>query len=173
MRKKVVLGCLAFVTILVVLAGCTSSRISTRGAQDTVRPGEGYGQVQLGMSRDEVVALVGQPHLKVSSTAYQYRDGFAILFDREFRVAGVMCGGWCEGDKPLVDRFRGRTPEGIGMGSSLAAVVKTYGTPEKTKRFEEDPDFLIAGYPKLGVSFAFRRDRLVHITIAKCNSKVL
>ncbi|MDL5047520.1 hypothetical protein QQ054_16005 [Oscillatoria amoena NRMC-F 0135] len=171
MRKQFVSSCFAFLAVLAVFIGCASSRISMQ--DDTVRPGVGYGKVELGMNQDEVVALLGQPHLKLSSTAYQYHDGFAILFDREFRVTCVMFGGWCEGDKPLVDRFRGRTPEGIGMGSSLAAVVKAYGAPEKTKRFEEAPDFLIAGYPKLGVRFAFRRDRLVHITIAKCNSKML
>jgi hypothetical protein len=147
--------------------GCASSPGSGPQPNGFVCPGQGYGAVRLGMTREEVVAAIGQPELKVSSAAYQYADGFAVVFDRSFRVSSIMCGGWCEGDKPMVDRFRGSTASGIGMGSSSSTVRKAYGAPEGLRTVEGDPNFSVMEYPSLGVAFAFRHDRLVKITVSK------
>src|SRR5436309_1686973 len=158
------------IAIALTLGGCASDPPPDPTVGHLVCPGEGYGPVRLGMSPEEVVAVLGQPKLKISPTAYQYAEGFAVVFDRRFRVASVMCGGFCEGDKPLVERVGGRTASGIGMGSSTDMVRQCYGDPEKTRTIADDPKLLILEYPKLGAAFTFRNDRLVHITISKAQA---
>lgn len=121
--------------------------------------GQGYGPVRFGMTREAVIDAIGQPQ-ETYHGVLQYLDhGFAVFFDRSGRVNAIMCGDAHSPDSPLVERFVGRTPEGIGMGSTPEEVVAAYGQPQK-RRGE-----LTMFYRQLGAEFTFLENKLAHIQL--------
>jgi hypothetical protein len=54
--------------------------------------------------------------------------GFAVLFERQgARVGAIVAGDMNTTDSALAERFRGRTREGIGIGSTRSEVVTAFG----------------------------------------------
>lgn len=132
-----------------------------------IRFGRGYGPIRFGMTHDQLIASAGMPERQLGTACEYLSNGFAVLFDRKGKVAVIMCGGFCSKDSPMIDRFQGATPEGIRMGSTLDEVLRTYGKPTAKNSFPRDPELVTVRYVKLGVGFAFRDERLVHITIRR------
>ena len=99
-------------------------------------PGRGVGPLILGMSREEVVAMIGAP-TRISDISvgqyllgksYQYNTlGLDVSFDIEFTPQGTR-----NLDFGYVTKFEvwGRvlkTRGGVGVGSTLAEVIRVFG----------------------------------------------
>ncbi len=132
--------------------------------------GQGYGPIRFDMKRDELIEVAGEPQRRQGTAyeyAYEYLDrGYAVMFDREGKVAAIMCGD-ANQDSPLVDRFSGATLEGIHMGSSLEEVKAAYGRPDRTPPAPHDSSIQSVSYADLGAEFIFRDGALVHITMRR------
>ena len=127
--------------------------------------GKGYGAVCFGMTYDQLIASIGEPERRQGTACEYLSGGFAVLFNRNKKVAAIMCGGFCPGDATFVERFKGVTPEGVRMGSTLENVLQAYGKPTERKSFPKDPGLVVIRYSKTRVEFAFRNEKLIHITM--------
>lgn len=105
--------------------------------------GQGIGQAKFGMSREEVLELLGEPEEKRKATPKvregfptleletwsYFSQGFSVTFysfeDPRFRSVA------CRDSYNMVTRdFQGKTKEGIGLGSSTDEVQRAYGKPD-------------------------------------------
>jgi hypothetical protein len=105
-----------------------------RTASWIIKPGESVGPIRLGMSREEVKEAVGEPESRKSLVWNYSSDGFTVTFSPEGTVKAVFGGiGSPSVDSDSVPeyafRFKARTPEGIGIGSTLEEVLAGLGTP--------------------------------------------
>ncbi|MEN6450782.1 MAG: hypothetical protein ABFC96_09840, partial [Thermoguttaceae bacterium] len=95
-----------------------------------VIPGVGMGPVKFGMSRDEVVKLLGKPDDEErGSLAYPSR-GYTLSVSpvRERGLVAISFISQQECSFKVRD-FAGKTKEGIGIGSSLKDIEKAFGKP--------------------------------------------
>lgn len=132
-----------------------------------ITPLIGVGTVTFGTSLTEIEKDLGTPYRK-SGTAYEYQHrGFALIGDREAKLAVIMAGGWCKGSDILTKVFKGKTKAGIGLDASQAEIVAAYGKPSKISEEEHAGDlrFVVMRYNKLGMQFALQNDQLVHLTL--------
>ena len=157
------------------LAGCTGDPYADLDAKlheaartnpplEIVR-GERVGPVHFGMTQAEVEEALGPP-FRITGSAHEYQMlGFAVLFDREGRVARLLCGAWCEPSDILLDVFKGRTKDGIALGMALHDVTEILGPPRQTTEGPVKSEFGVFDYGDM--QLAFRQDRLVHMTLMK------
>jgi hypothetical protein len=75
-------------------------------------------------------------------------------------AACVFCGGET---KELVERFTGRTKEGIGMGSAKTDVIKVFGEPTEIEKLRPGEESLL--YAKKGLRFRFKDGKVIHMTV--------
>jgi outer membrane lipoprotein-sorting protein len=128
------------------------------------KPTVGLGPVTFGMSKDDVIKLLGQPDKidqRGMSLDYLSR-GYTILVHP---VRGVMFIN-CISQKLFIVKvrdFAGETAEGIRLGSSLEDVKKAYGDPSAT---EDNMGTLYIRYNKLGLEFVVALDRVMQITLS-------
>ena len=98
--------------------------------------GQGYGAVNFGMTPEQLTAALGEPKFKNPhgiTEGWRYPTlGIEVLLTKG-KVRGVACGGLAGHNDAMVQAFTGKTPEGIGMGSSEDDVVKAYGQPESSR----------------------------------------
>jgi hypothetical protein len=129
---------------LVAVAG---GRRSAMDPSWVVVPGKAVGPIQLGMSQEEVRAVVGEAE-RQSLGGWEYLSGgYAVLLDRDRHTVNAIVGGdvgYPHG--ALVKAFVARTREGIGMGSTRVEVVKALGVPEADRR---PPGGEVLSYPGL------------------------
>jgi hypothetical protein len=114
-----------------------------------VVPLVGVGPVKFGMSRWQVMEVLGKPERTEGSGVaiyYLTSKGVHILIDPRRGVRSIEC--WsAEYPKPFPGTvtFSGKTDKGIGMGASREEIVAAYGEPERVdkKRLRvryEDPE---------------------------------
>jgi hypothetical protein len=75
------------------------------------------GGVGIGASTAAVVKQLGPPHRRHELGAWRYADGLVVTMSAANAVRGIQ----------ISAPSKLRTAEGIGIGSSLAAVKKAYG----------------------------------------------
>ncbi len=117
-----VLGCALMVAGLVGFAP-TRSLVSSQSTW-YVEPGQGVGPVRLGMTKEEVVVA-----------ARSVREVMFLMEGEPGRVSHILYTGNL------------KTREGIGVGSSLTAVIRAYGGTRRRTRAFGDQGFLTAPIP--------------------------
>ncbi len=130
--------------------------------------GIGIGKLRFGMSIDEMKAILGEPQRTTGYAAYEYLDqGFAVVAARnDPTVLRILCGAMAESGNMLVERFKYRTAEGIGMRSSKGEIVKAYGPPDEERHVDEgDLNIIELNYKVLGAVLVLRDDQVVYITL--------
>ena len=80
------------------------------------------------MNRDELSQQLGSAKQTIGPDrngrlALGYPGGFSVVCDSNSVVVSVQAG----------QNFKGKTREGIGIGSSKADVVRAFGVPDKTE----------------------------------------
>src|SRR5690349_6535015 len=65
---------------------------------------------------------------------------------------------------PLVEAFKPRTKEGIGMGSTLEDVVRVFGKPRNSHEVPQ-LEMLSMSYDAFGLDFHLRSNRAHHIIV--------
>lgn len=128
---------LAFVLVLTG-SGC-SRNVHEPSAELThlsIHVGEGLGNVRFGDSEEAVIQKFGPPDSKRGGRVLVYvRGGFEVYLSRDGkRVTMFACGS---ADPERAVRFKGKTPEGIGVGSSVADVQSAFGTPSLKRKKDE------------------------------------
>jgi RNA polymerase sigma factor (sigma-70 family) len=121
-----------------------------------ITPHVSVGKVKSGMTEDEVIAALGQPERKQGEVLiYDTQLGLSVVCSQQKIVGAVFCGG-------PVD-FRGRTKEGIGIGSSQSDLIKAYhGQPAN---WAKQPDQDSVDYPSLGLNFTLRNGKVYNIVV--------
>jgi hypothetical protein len=133
-----------------------------------ITPKVGIGPVRFGMSAKEVQAALGKP-FRTTGRAQEYQHlGLAVVMDKQDRVAAILLGAWCEPSDILLDVFKGGTEAGVRLRAERGQVLKAYGEPSVTSKVgPAETDFEVLRYDNLWAEFAFRKGKLVHITLRR------
>ena len=112
--------------------------------------GEGIGPVKFGMSSEQVLELLGEPEERTEpmqharegfptweTKVWYYRSqGFSVTFSSLREPDGVHS-ITCRPGNSVSREFRGRTGEGIALGSSPEDVRRAYGDPPIEQPFKD------------------------------------
>jgi hypothetical protein len=134
--------------------------------QMVVVPLEGVGPVKFGMSKEQVMELLGQPERMEGGGIVLYyltSKGVHFLMDRRRGVRTIDC--WSDRYPmpfPGMVAFAGKTDKGIAMHASREEVVAAYGEPDRT---DSTGTLETLRYGQLGISFALSSDGVVNIKI--------
>lgn len=136
---------------------------STMDRSWVVVPGVAVGPVRIGMSQADVRAAVGEPE-RTSLGAWEYLSGgFAVTFSpSRHTVTAILGGNAGDPHGALVKAFVARTAEGIGMGSTRSAAVRSLGEPE-ADRIDQGGEVL--SYHHLGLELMLVADSVAHLSI--------
>ena len=112
------------------IAGANRPKSATQLSETLViEPGVGIGKVRFGQTFDEVRSILGQPVFSMDR-ALEY-SGYVLASRGDERVATISCGD-LKGPNSLVGmKYKCRTAEGIGIGSSERQVTGAYGQPDR------------------------------------------
>ena len=153
-------------SLILLSLACSSGTHVNIHAGKMIVPGEGTDEVQVGMSKAEIIDLLGEPGtVDDGGRVLGYRENCGLDFflaDGE-HVVEIRFG----------QSFRGRLPSRIKVGSRMHDVFKAYGTP--TERLEVDeramgtqnrvlyitPDWYKITYKRLGLCFYFSSQKKV------------
>jgi hypothetical protein len=167
---------LALSALSFLLAGCVHRPWAAAAAgTGTVRilPGEGVGNVALGMRKARVKRRLGEPEgmdvFQGKQAYWNYPSlGLSVRFEGR-RVASVFCYSGLRGgyETRSYQPFPGATPEGVTVKDGRAEVLMAYGQPDT---FEEDKDAPIPAYwliygEGLGFCLTTAQDRIVYLYV--------
>jgi hypothetical protein len=146
-------------------AGC-SDRTETASSTQTIpiEPFIRVGAVTAGMTTEQVIAALGEPQRRTSNALEYTNLGLAVLPGPDRIVQLVMCGDVTGINGPLVTRFTGRTPQGIGMKSTRRELYKELGNPTSGESFPGGRESL--KYADKGLTFALEGGKVHHITVS-------
>ncbi len=135
----------------------------------TVTPGVGIGPVKFGMSRDEVIRLLGKPEFDMTGSISYPSKGFDLFVGETHGVRMISC---CTKQiylsSPMVKNaadFKGSTDKGIKIGSTERQIIAAYGNP--TRRSKGVRGGTSLRYKKLGANFELQNGKLVQIMLSK------
>ena len=123
-------------------------------APPVIEPGSGVGKVRKGMTVDQVIAGLGPPRSTNGNMLVYPRFGIWVGMNKETGDIFNM---------HLRRGFDGRTPEGIGVGSSRAEVIAAYGEPSSDQR--PKPRFEILHYNKPTIRFFLQSEVVDYIVL--------
>ena len=160
--------------ILLATSVCTIVVKATKNPDSLIVPGRGVGKIKAGMTKDGVIAALGQPDIKQEYNGqligsvfnYDYL-GFIVVFDNRKIVHLVSCGDPSGlPNSPKVIAFTARTKKGIGMESSKEDIVKAYGrTCGSFPPHTQLPGRTTMICKKPGLEFTRVDNRVVHISV--------
>lgn len=147
---------------LVLLAGLTACSQAGKSnhvlePDSLIVPGKRIGSVALGMSLEQLTAVVGQPVVAYDSdnTRFAYPDA---------RLSGILVPGtgvlWIDYGSLQQPQMASvaHTADGIHLGSGRLEVIRAYGPPPTAQEGEMN-------YPALGLAFTLRNDRVARISV--------
>jgi outer membrane lipoprotein-sorting protein len=135
-----------------------------------ITPQVGFGPAKFGMTQEEVIEVLGQPHAikptaRGKTTSLDYRTrGFSIIVDRQDGFMTLSCQ---EHSKAAfyARSFKGQTDKGIRLGDSRDDIVEAYGAPDseaaKRKGYKGDGNMLM--YYASGMQFSLMKNRVTMI----------
>jgi outer membrane lipoprotein-sorting protein len=124
-----------------------------------VTPGTGIGPIKFGMSKDEIVKILGKPEVEEKTTLQYSSRGFALSVSPQRGLLLIDCFSQKTCAFKVHD-FAGRTEEGIGIGSSLKELEEAFGKPD-TARTEPSTTSKCVSYGKRGLSLTLYDDKVV------------
>ncbi len=137
---------LSVAMLSILLSTCKQATQPDNGGQGIIVPGEGVEGIKLGDLKETVVAKLGNP-TSVGWADGIYRSWRAYFYDEGSRVNPIMKIHFCFIDSgvdygPLDEisigpAYKGRTKEGIGVGSLLSQVHQAYGSPDRSLNFPQ------------------------------------
>jgi hypothetical protein len=157
--------------------GCLAAAPATRSIRsDIIRPGDGVGPIQLGMSESELEAAIGKPatvpwNQPPTVREYPGRGVTILLSKTEPRTVAMILGGRGEGilNSVLVAPYALRTAEGLGMGSTADELAGAYGPPDSDQRSAQT-DWRMMSYASRGVEFGLREGQVVWVAVRKATT---
>jgi outer membrane lipoprotein-sorting protein len=132
-----------------------------------VIPGVGLGRVKFGMSKEEIVKLLGKPdnvgekNGAISVDYYPSRGYGCVIVPKRGGLISISCSSQEESAFKTRD-FAGTTKDGIGIGSSLQDLEKAFGKPTAVEKTDvPGATGTYVRYPKLGLEFTLFHDKVV------------
>lgn len=169
MKKTIISApCLVMTLLMTLICGCSDhsepkSPGRPSGEAPTIEPGVSIGKVHTNMTVEQVVAELGEPDNRTGQVLNYVRDGFSVIPNTRGIVGVVMCGDSEGINGPLVQAFKGRTKEGIGMNSLRQEVIQAYGEPTKIETSEQGHEIL--RFKPIGLTFTLQDGRVHHMII--------
>jgi hypothetical protein len=170
--REILLLSLLTVTLL-TLVSCGKKADEDEAREELIiEPVVGIGEVQFGMSKDEIIEHFGQPdkvHTQKKGTKLNYvaSKGLGFEVDTELGLQKIQC--WSESwptQLPfVVTTCSGITKEGIGIGSTKEEIVAAYGQPDRTSTDSNKGVIEGLDYDELRINFAVWQDMLISITL--------
>lgn len=167
---------LCLVAILLTLNGCKKKTQANDDIEETadvagepmlIELDSSIGAIRFGMSKDEIIGLLGQPEgITGEGTGLNYisSQGLAFTVSAELGVQVIKC--WSENwpaKLPFdVTTFAGTTKEGVGMGDTREKIIDAYGQPDKVN---SKGVFENLHYNKLGAKFTLVQDEIVAMNL--------
>jgi hypothetical protein len=154
------------------VVGLTSDKLkpppsAQEAAELTIVPGVGIGRVKFGMSREQIVTVLGEPEFTMhdSYLCYPSKGLQLVLVGREPDKLGTIIANPSDAASATRNEFLGQTDKGIRMGSSEKQVRDAYGEPDPPLPSDKDlhASVKLLRYDKLGIMFSFVDDRLGQI----------
>jgi hypothetical protein len=139
---------LVFVLLMFGLVACSTT--ATR--RMVINPNVGVGKIQKGMSKPEVNAVLGKPDSDDGQIWRYNRLGLWVLFGKDSIMFNIHCR----------EPFQGATKEGIGIGSTRAELLATFGEPTQIKEMEGGESIW---YSKSKISYWLERGKIVRIVV--------
>ncbi|MHC4867124.1 MAG: hypothetical protein ACYTEX_23845 [Planctomycetota bacterium] len=130
-----------------------------------VVPLAAVGPVAFGMSKEQVIELLGAPERDEGIALwYLGSKGLHVVLDPRRGVHQIHC--WST-DFPMpppekLTTFAGKTEQGIGMGASREEIVAAYGQPDTD---EEKGGMAVLNYERLKTSFTLSQNKLVSLKL--------
>ena len=141
----------------------TNSNMPVKNEVILIVPGESVGKIKGGMTREQVIAELGEPERTQGTImVYDKRLGLSVAPRKTGGIAAIFCGDSAP-DYPNVGVFKGRTKEGIGMKSTRAELIAAFGEPTKKESFGPKQEQL--EYQPLGLIFILEDGKVFHITV--------
>lgn len=152
---------------LVVVFFLSMAACGKHGSQDVpvIEAGSRVGDIRAGMTRAEIVQLFGQPDRKTATYEYYEARGLKVMYRPNGIVRGVACGDVQNRNGAMVRAFRGRTKEGIGMGSSRDEVIKVFGEPAEVIKMEVQTNAEVLVYPDKALRVTLGDDRVFALLV--------
>ncbi len=127
------------------------------------------GSLKLGMGIDTVTNILGKPDA-VEDTFYKFLShGIEINISSSKRtVHSITCLGSSFSLSPFykgLNPYKGKTVEGIGIGSSKQDVIKAYGVPSSKNENIQGDSSGYYRYKDLGMTFNFDLGEMVNSII--------
>jgi hypothetical protein len=126
----------------------------------------GLGPVTFGMSKEQVIELLGQPdRAEGRGIALYYLEsrGLSLLLHRSLGLQTIDC--WSKDypeAPPQMTTFVTKTEKGIAMGASRKQIVAAYGKPDRT---DVRRSFDILYYDQLQIEFMLANDKLINLKL--------
>ncbi len=129
-------------------------------------PMVGVGPINFGMSKDQVIAALGEPDLDEGGIAlfYPKSKGLSFMLGLNKGVREISC--WSELHPiPFPDgmtTYPGKTKEGIGMNASKEEIIAAYGEPD---RISSKGPIESLDYANLKAQFSIVNNKLVSLRL--------
>jgi hypothetical protein len=160
MRRRNLLIC-CITAICLPLVSCENEKkpnVDIDFSNYTIEPGKGLGPLLFSIDRSEIIKHFGKPE-RGSEYAFEYPSlGLGVVLTVEGKLNTLYFGcEMCAPDDDLVINCKFRTPEGVGLLSTMEEVRSVYGEPD------EEGSSIFRYRSK--IAFKFRNNRVVHMTL--------
>jgi outer membrane lipoprotein-sorting protein len=137
-----------------------------------MKPGVGVGDVRFGMTRAEIVQLLGAPEFTLHKTYLNYPSmglQLALLGPEGRETLGMIIANPWDAANLTKRDFPGNTAEGISMGSTVEQVHEAYGEPDPppTGKSALPEGLHMDGYGKRGLSFGYTDGKVAQIIMSR------
>jgi len=127
-------------------------------------PGVGLGGATFGMSKDDAVSRLGPPDYRSAgggNMLVYLTKGFAVQFVKG-KLSHIYCFDVGQSSDNTMGRYKGKSPEGIGIGSTPDEVQAAYGRPTRQSPPAKD---IVLLYQNLGTVFECTDGKVAKITL--------
>ena len=139
-----------------------------------IKPGVGVGEVKFGLTKDQIVDILGEPEFTLHKIYLNYPSmGLQLVLngpgpEGNETLGLIIANPWDVASLTRRD-FPGGTSEGIRIGSSVQQVHDAYGKPDPAHPSDKaPPDGLhIARYGKQALLFGFLDGKVAQIVISR------
>ncbi|MFN0055051.1 MAG: hypothetical protein ACKV0T_23000 [Planctomycetales bacterium] len=160
-----------------VVAGITPDQLraalsAEEGARLIMKPGVGVGEVKFGMTRDQIVGILGEPEFTLHKVYLNYPSmglQFVLQGPEGNETLGLIIANPWDAASLTRRDFPGETSKGIRIGSSVQQVHDAYGKPDPAHPGDKAPPDgpHIARYGKQSLMFGFVDGKVAQIVMSR------
>lgn len=162
-----------------VVAGTTPDQLKAalnmeEAARLIMTPSVGVGEVKFGMTKDQIVGILGEPEFTLHKVYLNYPSlGLQLVLNgrgpKGRETLGLIIANPWDAASLTRREFPGGTPEGIRIGSSVQQVHDAYGEPDPAQPSDQAPPDgpHLARYGKQALMFGFLDGKVAQIVMSR------